>query len=388
MTFDALVTEKNTARSLYKEIESVRKRTNDIDLTSAAIDVSPLPDHRLSLRNHDTLKGHIDKVVDIDWSSDSSRLLSGSQDGLMLLWDPVSGYKKHVIPLQNQWILTCAYSPKRNYIASAGLDNACTIHRVHKDPEYGESFSTSSVFKGHTAYISACQFLSDDCIVTGSGDMTCALWDCKRATKSRDFVDHLGDILCLSTNVESQMNPNIFVSGAADGYARVWDVRQQPSSQSFYTSGTDINCIRMFPMGHTFAAGSDDGVIRLYDMRADCQISTFSLHDEMKAFASQSQVYRETQGNSFGGSPERSSINTSYSSLYSPGVNSLDFSRSGRILFSCYADYGCVMWDVLKCEAVGMLGGHQSKISQVRSSPDGMAIATASWDSTIKIWAV
>ena len=37
--------------------------------------------------------------------------------------------------------------------------------------------SIQSIFKGHTAYISECEFIGSNSIVTASGDMTCALWD-------------------------------------------------------------------------------------------------------------------------------------------------------------------------------------------------------------------
>lgn len=59
----------------------------------------------------------------------------------------------------------------------------------------------------------------------------------------------------------------------------------------------------------------------------------------------------------------------------------------GRLLFAGYSDYTISVWDVLKCTRSTVLYGHENRISCLRTSPDGTSICTASWDSTLKIWA-
>lgn len=69
------------------------------------------------------------------------------------------------------------------------------------------------------------------------------------------------------------------------------------------------------------------------------------------------------------------------------GVNSVDFSVSGRLLFAGYNDYTINVWDTLKCVRLCVLYGHENRLTAVRVSPDGTALATASWDFTLRIWA-
>jgi guanine nucleotide-binding protein subunit beta-5 len=66
-------------------------------------------------------------------------------------------------------------------------------------------------------------------------------------------------------------------------------------------------------------------------------------------------------------------------------VNGVDFSVSGRILFAGYGDYRVGVWDSLKCVRQAILTGHENRISCLRTSPDGTAISTASWDCTIRV---
>lgn len=57
------------------------------------------------------------------------------------------------------------------------------------------------------------------------------------------------------------------------------------------------------------------------------------------------------------------------------------------MLNSGYNDYTVNLWDTLKCERITVLYGHENRVSSLKVSPDGTAIGTASWDTTIRIWA-
>lgn len=58
---------------------------------------------------------------------------------------------------------------------------------------------------------------------------------------------------------------------------------------------------------------------------------------------------------------------------------------AGRLLFAGYNDYTINVWDVLKGNRVSVLFGHENRISRVRVSPDGTAMCSASWDSTLRV---
>lgn len=126
-----------------------------------------------------------------------------------------------------------------------------------------------------------------------------------------------------------------------------------------------MNAVKFLPNGLAIATGSDDASCRLFDIRAETELATYT--DDM---------IRE-------------------------GVTSIDVSHSGRFLIASYDDpkrgrmerdassesaSGVRIWDVLKCEKAGGLPDlHEAKVSAVRVSPDGKAIATASWDSTVRV---
>lgn len=87
------------------------------------------------------------------------------------------------------------------------------------------------------------------------------------------------------------------------------------------------------------------------------------------------------------------------------GITSVAFSKSGRLLLAGYDDFNCNVWDTLRLEragkfyllsigsisklifiSIGVLAGHDNRVSCLGVTEDGMAVATGSWDSFLRIW--
>ncbi|KAL7007741.1 G protein subunit beta [Cystobasidiomycetes sp. EMM_F5] len=304
-----------------------------------AHEIEGLP--RIGMRPRKTLKGHLAKIYAMHWANDKRHLLSASQDGKLIVWDAYTTNKVHAIPLRSSWVMTCAYAPSSNFVACGGLDNICSIYNLRSREG---SVKVARELSAHTGYLSCCRFLNDRQILTSSGDMTCMLWDVDAGIRVLEFNDHTGDVMSLSLGP----NQNIFVSGACDATAKVWDIRTGKAVQTFIGHESDINAVQFFPSGDAFASGSDDASCRLFDLRADRELNQYT-HDSVLC-----------------------------------GITSVAFSVSGRILFAGYDDYNCNVWDTLKGERVGVLTGHDNRVSCLGVSSDGMALCTGSWDSTLK----
>ncbi|XP_024079731.1 guanine nucleotide-binding protein G(I)/G(S)/G(T) subunit beta-2 [Terrapene carolina triunguis] len=239
--------------------------------------------------------------------------------------------------------MTCAYAPSGNYVACGGLDNICSIYSL-KTRE--GNVRVSRELPGHTGYLSCCRFLDDNQIITSSGDTTCALWDIETGQQTTTFGGHSGDVMSLSLAPDARS----FVSGACDASIKLWDVRDSMCRQTFTGHESDINAVCFFPNGNAFTTGSDDATCRLFDLRADQELMMYS-HDNIIC-----------------------------------GITSVAFSKSGRLLLAGYDDFNCNIWDAMKGDRAGVLAGHDNRVSCLGVTDDGMAVATGSWDSFLKIW--
>jgi guanine nucleotide-binding protein G(I)/G(S)/G(T) subunit beta-1 len=309
-----------------------------------AASVSAVP--RLTMRVRRVLRGHLAKIYAMHWAHDNRHLVSASQDGKLIIWDAYTLDKVFAIPLRSSWVMTCAYAPSGHLVACGGLDNLCSIYAIRTD----ETMTGKAVRElvKHQGYLSCCRFLNDRQLLTSSGDRTCLLWDVETGISEMAFKGHTGDVMSLSL---SPLDSACFVSGGCDATARVWDRRSGKNVQTFTGHEADINSVHFFPNGDAFATGSDDTSCRLFDLRADRELNCYTQETIMC------------------------------------GVTSVAFSSSGRLLFAGYDDFQCHVWDTLRGDHVGVLSGHENRVSCLGISVDGMALCTGSWDTTLKIWA-
>jgi guanine nucleotide-binding protein G(I)/G(S)/G(T) subunit beta-1 len=305
---------------------------------------------RCALQQRRILKGHFGKIYAAHWAQDSKRLVSASQDGKLIVWNAFTTNKEHAIGLRSSWVMTCAYCPNAEMVAAGGLDNIVSIYKLASDKRSMSNDKPAAELAQHEGYLSCCRFIDNTMIISSSGDSTCILWDIARNSPKQVFTDHSSDVMSISI---CPANPNIYVSGSCDALSKVWDTRQagKKSALTFGGHDSDINSVCFIPDGSCFATGSDDSSCSLLDLRAAMPINRFA-------------------------SPK-----------VLPGVTSVSFSASGRLLFASYDESVVHVWDSLLGSKIHQLDGHEERVSCVAVSPDGQAVCTASWDTTMKIWA-
>ncbi|KAK2704847.1 hypothetical protein QYM36_017035 [Artemia franciscana] len=293
VNYEALLKEVEVLR---KKLDDERQKLNDVPLTTVAERIEPI--NNLNIKTRRVLKGHQAKVLCLDWCSDKRHMVSSSQDGRIIIWDSFTTNKEHAVTMPTTWVMTCAYAPSGNVVACGGLDNQVSIWPVSFDEE---PVSKRRAVGTHTSYLSHCLFPSSD-------------------------------------------------QQGCDRVAYVWDMRTGQRVQAFEGHEADINTVKFHPSGDAIATGSDDATCRLFDLRADREIATYS---------KESIIF---------------------------GVNSVDFSVSGRLVFAGYNDYTVNVWDTLKSVRLTILYGHENRVSSLKISPDGTCFATSSWDYTIRVW--
>lgn len=166
----------------------------------------------LNIKPRRVLKGHQAKVLCSDWSPDKRHIVSSSQDGKLIIWDAFTTNKEHAVTMPTTWVMACAYAPSGNLVACGGLDNKVTVYPVMTLDE--DIASKKKTVGTHTSYMSCCIFPnSDQQILTGSGDSTCALWDVESGQLLQSFHGHTGDVM--SIDLAPNETGNTFVSGVS-----------------------------------------------------------------------------------------------------------------------------------------------------------------------------
>eukprot|EP00917_Polyrhabdina_sp_WS-2016_P028951 GHVP01061732.1.p1 GENE.GHVP01061732.1~~GHVP01061732.1.p1 ORF type:complete len:339 (+),score=56.93 GHVP01061732.1:3-1019(+) len=291
-----------------------------------------------------TLSGHLGKVYAFDWSKDSTRVVSASEDNKMIVWNPLTGEKLCAVSLKCGWVMDCSFSPSGNIVASSGLDNICAVFNTSIGPTVNQP---SREIDGHDGCVSGCSFMSEEEILTCSGDHTSALWDITNGKKKNEFIGHVADVMDLSIS-ESK---NVFLTAASDRTVKLWDTRTSGCNATFTGHESDVNVVKFMSNGTVFASGSEDGTIRIGDIRTSGPLGILSIPDMESS------------------------------------VMGLTFSHSGRIIYACYEDTSFFVWDCIKEKRVAVIDAHENRISGIAVNNEGTALCTSSWDSKLKVWA-
>jgi len=353
--------EDGQLESLRAQLKEERDKVRDVDGIAAYVNQDPQRWERIAPRKfkcHKTLRGHLAKVYALDWGGEAGQnIVSASQDGKLLVWDAVTGNKIFAIPLQNAWVMTCAYSASGSLVAAGGLDNCCSVYSLRQGN--GSTQREKCKLEGHTGYLSSCQFLRDDKqMMTASGDHSCQLWDLETRNPVTCFRGHEADVMTLALSKDQRT----MVTGACDKTCKLWDIESGQCVQTFTSNNSDVNSVAYHPSGLAFACGSDSqnnisGECLLFDIRSDQCVAEY---------------FTEKAGNPY-------------------GVMSIDFSKSGSILFAGMDTGNVIGWDVPAGTEVvhlsqGGNSGHESRVNCLQVSPDGQALVTGSWDNTLKVW--
>ncbi|XP_044736202.1 guanine nucleotide-binding protein subunit beta-2 [Chrysoperla carnea] len=334
---------KTELQGIYNKILEDQKAKADTTLEAACGSLGDVPKVRMSTKKF--LKGHINKVNSVHFSGDSRHCVTGSLDGKLIIWDTWTGNKVQVIPLRSSWVMSVAFAPSGNFVACGGMDNMCTVYDVNNRDATGAAKLVREL-AGYEGFLSSCRFLDDKTILTGSGDMKICTWDLESGRKTSDFEAHGGDVVSISLSPDFKS----YVTGSVDKTCKVWDVREEVAKQTFFGHDSDVNSVSFHPSGFAFATASEDKSARLYDIRSDQQIAKYA-------------------------SPSGTA-----------GFTSCALSLSGRHLFCGSDDNHVHIWDTLKTTHTGTLSGHENRVTSVAMSPNGMALASCSWDNNVRVW--
>jgi len=310
-----------------------------------------------AIKSRRALKGHFGKVTALHWASNSTSVVSASQDGNLILWNAVTANKTQAISLKSNYVMSVGIEQTENQmVACGGLDNLCTVYRL-SDPERPVEMAS------HDGFISCCRFVNQDHILTSSGDSTILRWDVASGRMIDRFAEHMGDAMFLSIRPNDK---NTFLSCSVDRTIKLWDIRAPSKSQMTFTGHTDdVNCVDFMPSDNTtFASCGEDGTVRIFDLRSYQELNKFG----------EERPPPESMGEGMPGE----------------GITSMCFSRSGRLIFCGHANGSILAFDSLSrsiAPTYTINNAHDGHISCIGASPNGDGICTGSWDFNLRIWA-
>ncbi len=331
-----------------------------------------------------TLQGHQGRVNAVDVSLDSQTLVTGGEDGYLILWDR-AGKQLLKIPAHGASVTQAIISPDGLTLVTASEDHTIKLWEATSGRLLKE-------FRGHQAPVYGLAFNPrGDLLASASDDKTIKLWQ---------LGDSDGQSAIGGDSIDNKI---ITLEGHQD---RVWNVQFSPDGRQLASTSWD-NTVKLWtssgvlvttltghdagvwgidfsPDGQVLASSSDDHSVRLWRLNKVPQtlhgyqgpVTNLSLNQKTIAAGSWDHTIRlwDWQGSL------RSVLEG-----HTDRVRQVAFSPDGQSLASASWDQTVKLWrpagDLLQT-----LRGHQDRVWGVAFSPEGQEIASASWDNTVKLW--
>jgi WD40 repeat protein len=325
--------------------------------------------HALDGTNTRTLGGHAGQVMTV-MPGVAGHFMTSDIEGDITEWDGSTGLRAalrgHTDRVPNLDVL-----PVEGLVASASFDG--TI-RVWRRPPGEKTLLVASDMVYHA------HLTRDDRLVAdgAAGFVTIR----ELATGKTRLLRHGGEVAQLAVSADEQQ----VASASWDGTVRLWETS---SGKELFRGQHEGRCqsVAMSPDGQLLATGDSAGPVRLWDLTHRTEENIGSHRDGARQVVFSPDGEWLASGGHDGGAravhlPDRRAVQLV--GQRAP-VNTLAFSPDGQLVAAGGLDGIVVVWDVRTGAAV-LTGKHGTGVTGLAFGPRGGVLASASADRSARIW--
>ncbi len=173
----------------------------------------------LSAQQSATLKGHTDAVRCVCFSPDGKRIVSGSWDKTVKVWDAQTGQEMLTLKAHTGPVSSVAFSADGKHIVSGSADKTVKVWKAHTGQE-------ALTLKGHSGPVNSVAFSTDGKrIASASGHVwdnkpgEVKVWDAASGKEQLTLTGHTRGVPCVCFSPDGKR----IASASADQTVRVWD---------------------------------------------------------------------------------------------------------------------------------------------------------------------
>jgi WD40 repeat protein/uncharacterized caspase-like protein len=287
-------------------------------------------------------------------------------------------------------VRTVAVSPTGKEIATGSDDGLIRIWDA-------SSFKLIRALKGHTGAVYSVDYWSDGTLLASAGwDGKVRVWDVKTGTESYTFD---ASVKQFSVAFSPQAPLKYLASAGEDGYVRIWNwqtkelAKSRLDHPSLEGDKSAVRSLSFAPNGSgEFVSAGFDGKIRFYRLSGAIDAKDAYGRKSLRVAYSPDGAHVVSAGSDVdGGSVKVWDARTGTFKLlvgHKDYVVSASWSADGRRIVTGGGgrDKSVNLWDVETGRLLASFSGHQEDVESVAFYPGSTRLISVSEDTTIKVW--
>ena len=332
-------------------------------------------------------EGHTNGVYTLAVTPDGKRLISGSYDYTIRIWD-VETSAPMAKPLlgHDGWVNSIAVTPDGKCLISGSEDKTIRIWDLETHNQIGNAI------QGHEKSVNAIAITTDGKrIVSGSDDKTIRIWDLETHSQIGNPIQgHEKPVNAIAITTDGKR----IISGSDDKTIRIWNMETCMQIGKAIKGHEDcVNAVAINKNGNRIISGSDDRTIRIWNIDTGEQIgkSIQGYNYSVRALTITPDDKRIVSG--LGDKTIRIWDLETRLPIENPFRGHEDWIRAvtvtpdGKYIISGSGDRTIRIWDLETGEQIRRpLMGHDGPVNSVAVTPDGKRIVSSAQDKTIRIW--
>lgn len=363
-------------------------------------DVAVTPDGKLALSASDdytvkvweissgnvifTFPAHSSQVNAISVNADGMLAISASggtysEDCTVKVWEIASGRILHTFSGHSTWVSDVAITPDGRLVLSASRDQTVKVW----DATVRQESQASTAFPDPITDLTVTS--NDRWALSTCNKQNIKVWDIATGQLDHVLIDPSG----IFESVSATPDGRFALSASHDNKIRVWDIDTGQLIHTLSGHSDQVNKIITTHDGALALSAANDGTVRVWDILTGQLIHTFMGHsnnvedvvvthdDRLVLSASAGKVWKLTDGQLFN-TFNPSALDPVLGIVITPD-DRLVASASGGVDWAEMVSNEVIrIWDIRTGDLINILSGHSGMIRDMKITPDGHQIISAS----------